>query len=102
MKTVLLIFLLIVNSFVSAQSKQYPDGHGGTVTLPQGDISFADTVISYKVGNPAPIKHNANPKDAVGVPDFNADSISGFVSLGVGGELVLAFTNNALINIPGN
>ena len=32
---------------------------------------------------------------------FRADSISGFVSLGVGGELVLAFTNNALINIIG-
>ena len=85
----------------NAQTKQYSDGHDGIVKLPQGDISFADTVISYKPGNPAPIKHNSNPQDAIGTPDFRADSISGFVSLGVGGELVLAFTNNALINIPG-
>lgn len=107
MKTITFCFALtitytLLTNACKAQSKQYPDGHGGIVKLPQGDISFADTVISYKMGNPAPIKHNANPNDAVGVPDFNADSISGFVSLGVGGELVLAFTNNALINIPGN
>jgi outer membrane protein OmpA-like peptidoglycan-associated protein len=97
-----LFLFFLVNCIVFAQEQQYSDGHGGIVNLPQGDISFADTVISYKPGNPAPIAHNANPQDAIGLPDFNADSISGFVSLGVGGELVLAFTNNALINIPGN
>jgi OOP family OmpA-OmpF porin len=102
MRKIILVFFLFTNYFSFAQEKQYPDGHDGVVNLPQGDISFADTVISYKAGDPAPIKHNSNPQDAVGVPDFNADSISGFVSLGVGGELVLAFTNNALINIPGN
>ncbi|HXU26930.1 MAG TPA: OmpA family protein [Bacteroidia bacterium] len=101
MRKTFLFFLLISCSFF-AQEKQYADGHDGFVKLPQGDISFADTVISYKAGDPAPIQHNSNPQDAIGAPDFNADSISGFVSLGVGGELVLAFTNNALINIPGN
>jgi OOP family OmpA-OmpF porin len=101
-KNTIITLLLFANYIVCAQEKKYPDGHGGIVNLPQGDISFADTVISYKAGNPAPIKHNSNSHDAIGVPDFRADSISGFVSLGVGGELVLAFTNNALINIPGN
>jgi len=102
MRKIILVFFLFSNSFSFAQEKRYPDGHDGFVNLPQGDISFADTVISYKAGDPAPIKHNSNPQDAVGVPDFNIDSINGFVSLGVGGELVLVFTNNALINIPGN
>ncbi len=101
MRTIVFVFLLLINFLTYGQAKQYPDGHGGIVKLPQGDISFADTVISYKAGNPAPIKHNSNPQDALGVPNFRSDSISGFVSLGVGGELVLAFTNNALINIIG-
>ncbi len=39
--------------------------------------------------------------DAVGQPDFNEQKISGFVSLGIKGELVLAFTDNALVNING-
>jgi outer membrane protein OmpA-like peptidoglycan-associated protein len=102
MKKVIFAVLFFFSCFAFSQEKQYPDGHGGMVTLPQGAISFADTVINYIPGIPPPIKHNANPQDAIGVPDFNADSISGFVSLGVGGELVLAFTDNALINIPGN
>ncbi|HTA63045.1 MAG TPA: hypothetical protein VK835_11340 [Bacteroidia bacterium] len=73
-KKIALAFFLLVNYSVFAQKKQYPDGHDGFVSLPLGDISFADTVISYKVGNPAPIQHNSNPQDAVGVPDFNAGS----------------------------
>jgi outer membrane protein OmpA-like peptidoglycan-associated protein len=101
-RKIILGFLLLANYRLLAQEKEYSNGHGGIVKLPQGDISFADTVISYKAGNPTPIKHNSNPQDAVGFPDFRADSISGFVSLGVGGELVLSFINNALINIPGN
>ncbi|HKC67405.1 MAG TPA: OmpA family protein [Bacteroidia bacterium] len=102
MRKIILLLFLFATYDAFTQEKQYPDGQGGFITLPQGDISFADTVIAYIPGNPAPIKHNANPKDAIGAPDFNADSISGFVSLGVGGELILAFTNNVLINIPGN
>ena len=93
--------LLFISTSIFSQEKKYPDGHGGEVTLPQGDISFADVVISFKIGNPAPIKANSNPQDAIGPPDFNPKNISGFVSLGVSGELVLEFTDNALINIDG-
>lgn len=83
------------------QLKEYDNGHGKKILLPQGDISFADEVVSYKAGTPAPIQENANPKDAVGVPDFNMERVTGFVSLGIGGELVLAFQDNALVNIDG-
>ncbi len=102
MKNFLTFSIIFLHLLIFSQEKQYPDGNGGMISLPQGDISFADTVIAYIPGNPAPVKHNSHPQDAVGVPDFKQDSISGFVSLGVGGELILAFTNNALINIPGN
>jgi OOP family OmpA-OmpF porin len=97
----LIVLLVLIGFNVYSQEKKYPDGHGGEVTLPQGDISFTDVVIAYKIGNPAPIKANSNPQDAIGPPDFKASDISGFVSLGVNGELVLEFTDNALINIDG-
>ncbi|WP_317899229.1 OmpA family protein [Aurantibacillus circumpalustris] len=81
--------------------KEYSNGHGGKIKLPLGDISFADKMVSYKTGTPAPIPENRNPNDGIGKPDFNEMRVSGFVSLGTGGELILAFTDNALVNIEG-
>ncbi len=101
LKISLFFFYMGYSILLPAQEKEYPDGHGKTVKLPQGDVSFADSVISYTAGNPSPIAANSNPVDALGVPDFNAQTVKGFVSLGTGGELVLQFTNNALVNIPG-
>lgn len=97
-----LFFVLVIsNLFSQSTAKEYNDGHGGKIKLPLGDISFADKIVNFKIGNPAPIRENSNPKDALGVPDFNETTVSGFVSLGTGGELVLAFIDNALVNIDG-
>lgn len=87
--------------FSQSTEKEYKDGHGGKIKLPLGDISFADKIVSYKMGSPAPVTVNAIPADALGKPDFNEEKITGFVSLGTGGELTLAFTDNALVNIEG-
>ncbi len=87
--------------FSQSNEKEYNDGHGGKIKLPLGDISFADKLIYYKMGSPPPIKENANASDAIGKPNFNLEYVSGFVSLGTGGELVLSFTDNALVNIDG-
>jgi OOP family OmpA-OmpF porin len=98
------IIFLFTSLTIGAQSsaeKEYNDGHGGKIKLPLGDISFADKMISYRPGNPAPVPENSKPGDAVGVPDFNVERVTGFVSLGTGGELVLGFTDNALVNIDG-
>lgn len=81
--------------------KNYNTGHGGTVRLPFGDISFADSVVFYQPGVPTPVPQNLFPEDALGKPDFNEARIKGFVSLGTGGQLVLAFRDNALVNVPG-
>jgi OOP family OmpA-OmpF porin len=81
--------------------KEYKNGHGGVITLPQGDISFADEVVSYTPGDPAPMNDNAHPEDAIGPPNWDGKQNVGFVSLGCGGTLVLKFTNNALVNIEG-
>jgi outer membrane protein OmpA-like peptidoglycan-associated protein len=100
---VLAVYFLFFGTLLFSQSteKEYNDGHGGKIKLPLGDISFADKLVSYKVGIPPPIKENANANDATGKPDFNLERVTGFVSLGTGGELVLSFTDNALVNIDG-
>jgi len=99
--TILSIFLLIS---LCAQSQEpgvsYNDGHGGKVYLPLGDQSFADEVVRFTKGDPAAVEFSSNPAFGIGIPDFDGTD-KGFVSLGCGGELILKFNNNALINIEG-
>ncbi|XGA79514.1 OmpA family protein [Halomonas sp. CH40] len=85
----------------TAQSKAYPDGHGGSVTFPQGDISFADEVVHYDTGTEQPIEEAREREQALGTPDYGEDGKRGYLSLGCSGELVLKFTDNRLIDIPG-
>jgi outer membrane protein OmpA-like peptidoglycan-associated protein len=81
--------------------KYYPDGHGGKVYLPLGDISFADEVISFYHGKPQAIPSASDSSQALGIPDYDSLNIKGFVSLGCKGSLVLHFKDNALVNIKG-
>jgi len=82
-------------------SRSYPDGHGGEVVFPMGDVSFADMVESYSDGDPSPIERAADPEAALGAPDYSAGDNSGYVTLGCAGELVLAFEDNALVDVAG-
>lgn len=70
------------------------------IDFPQGNVSFADEVISYDAGYSGgnePFDPNyTNPDSALGAPDY--DSPTGSVSLGSGGLLQLLFTDNALTN----
>lgn len=95
------LLVLVLASSAMAQSRTYPDGHSGNVTFPQGDISFADEVIHYDTGSKKPVADASDPTQALGAPDYGRDGARGYVSLGCGGELVLKFTNNQLIDIPG-
>lgn len=95
------VILLLATPALFAQEKTYPDGHGGEVTFPQGDVSFVDEVVRYDTGSKQPVEHARNPKDALGIPDYNKSSNRGYVSLGCGGELVLKFIDNALVDVPG-
>ncbi|WP_082663917.1 MULTISPECIES: OmpA family protein [unclassified Guyparkeria] len=81
--------------------QSYPDGHGGEVTFPLGDASFADAVVHYSSGDPQPRPGAANPQLALGVPDIAEHDNGGYTTLGCGGELVLTFDDNALIDVPG-
>ncbi|MEL6637326.1 MAG: gliding motility-associated C-terminal domain-containing protein [Bacteroidota bacterium] len=69
----------------------FPDG---CATCFNDGLSFADSVLAY---NPTcPGNTNTNPQAALGVADFAATGQD--VSLGEGGSLVLAFTNNIVVN----
>ena len=94
------MILITFLSIAQDQDKTYNDGHGKQVYLPYGKISFADEIVSFTKGNPAAIEQSSNPSTAIGIPNYDGVN-SGFVSLGCGGELVLRFTDNALINIEG-
>ncbi|MGF1490895.1 MAG: PEP-CTERM sorting domain-containing protein [Microcoleaceae cyanobacterium] len=83
----------------------------GEVDFPEGEISFADFVVSYDRGPDngdysfAPLEAFDNPETAVGIPnsvtDRDAERDGDFsqrsdVSLGEGGTLVLRFADNFL------
>jgi len=65
----------------------------GGVEFPDGAISFADSVVSYSKGSNVGSGWD-DPNSALGVPDYPGTNTA--VSLGVGGELVLQFTDNSL------
>ncbi|MDH3343112.1 MAG: hypothetical protein OEM07_05255, partial [Gammaproteobacteria bacterium] len=37
-------------------AQYYSDSHGSEVLFPMGELSFADEVVLYQVGDPAPLK----------------------------------------------
>ena len=83
-------------------SKYYSDSHGSKVLFPQGDKSFADEIILYQAGDPAPLKaRHRDPSNALSIPDYQHRSGEGYLSLGCGGVLVVKFNDNALTDIQG-
>ncbi len=92
---------LLISSFARAET------YGG-VEFPLGARSFADRVVSFSLngatGVSAPYD---NPALALGVPDFSGTQSATYLALGntpAGGtpsELVLAFEDNALIDVEG-
>jgi hypothetical protein len=73
------------------------------IEFPAGDVSFADAVWSYTPhGGGQPTAPHRNPLNALGRPDYTGDfNCTGdpkcaFVSLGVGGSIILQFLDNSL------
>lgn len=77
---------------------------GNRVVFPGGDISWADAVVSFRPGDPA-ASRSRDPNAALGEPDYqgvdDAEDEATYVSLGHGGELVLAFADNVLVDGEG-
>lgn len=72
------------------------------VYLPLGDASFADEVVNANFGT-GDIRYPE--KNCLGTPDYvefkNLKENKGVYSLGLGGSLVVKFTNNALVDVKG-
>jgi OOP family OmpA-OmpF porin len=81
--------------------KEYPDGHGGTVYFPSGDISFADEVVSFQKGDPGASDNDSKPEETLGIPDYDVAKADNYTTLGCGGVLTLKFTDNVLVDIEG-
>jgi len=77
---------------------------GSKVVFPSGDISWADAVVSFTPGDPAP-QRSRDPNAALGEPDYqgtdDAADEATYVSLGHGGELVLELMDNVLVDGEG-
>ncbi len=97
---VFLLFLFVIQQSYSQTGKTYPDGKGGEVFFPLGDISFADELVSFSVGDPAPIE-GYGPKNALQVPDYTGNYEKKYTTLGFGGELIVKFIDNTLADIEG-
>jgi outer membrane protein OmpA-like peptidoglycan-associated protein len=88
------------------ESRTYTDSRGKKVVFPLGDASFADEVVSFDLGKPAPSDQRwANPKVALGAPDYNPRRTDparpSDLVLGCAGTLVIRFNDNALVDVPG-
>ncbi len=104
-----LVLAVTVGSGVAAaqsQSKTYTDSRGRAVAFPLGDASFADEVVDFAVGKPAPRNPLwSDPKTLLGPPDFNPKKVDPKnvvnMVLGCAGTVVLRFVDNALVDVAG-
>ncbi len=97
-----LTFNLPSDAQAQSLGKSYPDGHGGTVFFPLGDLSFADEVVAFQSGNPAAAnERDRDPKFSLGIPDYDEAKDTKYTTLGCGGVLTLRFVDNALVDIEG-
>ncbi len=74
------------------------------IHLPQGPISFADEVVSAKrlnANDPSINKALNLPENTLGGPNYTPGSTTGAYTLGCGGEIVVKFTDNLLVDVKG-
>lgn len=83
------------------RATHYDDGKKGTITFPLGDPSFADRLVSRYAGRPPSTKPLIQSAP-LGPPDHVHGRQGGFISLGCGGNIVLEFADNVLVDVPGH
>jgi len=97
----LAIVFLITNLLISQEPTLYPDGRNSKVLFPLGGISFADEVVSFNYGNPHSEESYRTIEGILNIPDYDELIANTTTTLGCGGEIVLAFKNNVLIDVEG-
>ena len=85
------------------QKKTYRTHNGKEIYLPSGKISFADRVVSSNYGKEIPrgkYLKVAKAEKSLGEPNWVSENYES-TCMGCGGQLVLEFTDNRLVDIPG-
>jgi outer membrane protein OmpA-like peptidoglycan-associated protein len=84
-------------------SAEFRDSQGAVVHFPRERAHFAEEVIAYEIGRPAPLPEGQDAETALGPPDYAPDvwNWPNAVSLGNGGSLTLRFGEGALIDGDG-
>lgn len=108
-KPLLISFILLLtfpNAFAQEKTasyfgKFYRDNQDNIIYLPQGGISFADTIVSYSCGFPKPNKEFDDPQQALGEPNYTKYLNPKYVSLGCAGKMVIQFKDNGFTDMPG-
>lgn len=93
--------LALATPVVAQSPKTYQDGDRGEVTLPLGDLSFADRVVDFDLGTRSSSQNNVGPETALGPPNYAGQREGGAATMGCNGTLTLQFTDNALVDIEG-
>lgn len=102
---IFIIILLISKCQLFAQDKTgtyYKIDRYEQVYLPMGKISFADKLVEFKVGSPAPRQKYRDSTQCLHEPNYSNYHTPNFVSLGCGGTLVVEFTDNGFMDLPGD
>lgn len=77
------------------------EGHK-PVYFPLGKISFADSLVEFRVGSPAPIEKYRDSIQCLHEPDYQGYRTPNFVSLGCEGSLTVKFVETGFMNLEGD
>ncbi len=108
MRTLVVFIISFISVFINVliaqkeYGKNYKIDRYNSIYLPLGKISFADSVIDFRMGNPPPYKKYSDITQCLHEPNYINYSTPNFLSIGCRGILTVAFTNNGFMNLPGN
>ncbi len=96
--------ILIIGATSNAQvvGEFYTDYRLSSMYVPLGARAFADEIVSFEPGAPKCDKIFNKPYYTLGPLDYKVEGVSSkSLSLGCYGTLIVKFTDNAIVNVPG-
>jgi len=107
MQTLIILLISLSSVFANTLIAQidydnlYRTDNSTSIYLPLGKISFADSVIDFKIGNPPPYERYSDITQCLNAPNYITYSSPTYLSLGCRGSLTVAFKDNGFMNLPG-